>query len=109
MPGKIDRLFRNIEENVGSDIFATIKENCRETDIVTIMSELERTCEKKKIARIMKSCGQQCIPKSYISRAVSIYEESNDIEDFLCRLNPTRIGGGQLHLRDGKIIAIYDK
>ena len=73
------------------------------------MSELERTCEEEQVARIMQSCGRQCIPKSYLSRAIVIYKESADIEDFLSRLNTTRIGGGQLRLRDEKIIGIYDR
>jgi predicted hydrocarbon binding protein len=109
MPGKIDRIYRNIEESAGSDVSKTLRENCGETDIKAIMSELERTCDEETVARIMKSCGRQCIPKSYLSRAISIYKESDGIEDFLVNLNETRIGGGQLHLRDGKIIGIYDQ
>ena len=109
MPRKIDRIYRNIHENVDSDVYETLRENCGETDILAIMSELERTCEEEMIARIMKSCGRQCIPKSYISRAKSIFEKSGDIEDFLANLNEARIGGGRLHLRDGKIIGIYDQ
>ena len=109
MPSKIDRIFRNIKENVGVDVYTAIRENCKDTDIKSIVSEMDRACEKEKVVCIMKSCGKQCIPKSYVSRAISIYNESDGIEDFLHRLNPTRIGGGQLHLRDGKIIGIYDK
>lgn len=109
MAGKIDRIYRNLEENTDSNVGETLRENCGETDIKAIMSELVRTCDEETVARIMKSCGRQCIPKRYISQAKSIFEKSDDIEDFLANLNETRIGGGQLHLRDGKIIGIYDK
>jgi predicted hydrocarbon binding protein len=109
MPSKVDRIFRSIEENAGSDVYKTIREKDSTTNIKVLMSELERTCEEEIVARIMIPCGRQCIPKSYISRAKSIYEESDGIEDFLTKLNETRIGGGKLHLRDGKIIGIYDK
>ena len=61
------------------------------------------------VARIMKPCGRQCIPQIFITRAKTIYEESDSIEDFLSRLNKTRIGGGQLHLKDEKVVGIYDK
>lgn len=109
MPGKIDRIFRSIEENAGDNVCKAVKQNCDETDIKNILSEIGKTCDEQVVVRVMKSCGRQCIPKSYISRAISIYDGSDGIEDFLRRLNPTRIGGGQLHLRDGKIIGIYDK
>ena len=109
MPGKIDRLLRSVKENAGNDIHEIIRENCGETDIKGITSELVRTCEEEQVARIMKSCGRQCIPKSYLSRAKSIYEVADSIERFLNMLNKTRIGGGQLHLKDTKIIGIYDK
>jgi predicted hydrocarbon binding protein len=109
MPSKIDRIFQSIDENAGSDICAAIKENCGETDIKCILSELARICGEELVSRIMKPCGRQCIPKSYIARAKSIYEESAGIEDFLTKLNETRIGGGQLHLRDKEIIGIYDR
>jgi predicted hydrocarbon binding protein len=109
MPGKIDRIFRSLEENAGKDVCETVREKGSTANVQVLMSELERTFEEEMIARIMIPCGRQCIPKSYISRAKSIYEESADIENFLMKLNETRIGGGQLHLRGGKIIGIYDK
>jgi predicted hydrocarbon binding protein len=109
MPGKIDRILQSIEENAGRELYKTIREKNNITNIKVLMSELEKTCEEEMVARIMIPCGRQCIPKSYISRAKFIYKESDGIEDFLGRLNRTRIGGGQLHLRDKKIIGIYDK
>lgn len=106
---KIDRIFKSIDENAGHDTYKFVRENCSETDIKAIMTELARRYDEETVARIMKPCGRQCIPKVFISRAISIYNESDGIEDFLHRLNLTRIGGGQLHLRNGKIIGIYDK
>ena len=109
MVRKIDRIFRSIEENAGNDVYKAFKHNCDETDIRSILAEMEKTCDEEVIARIMESCGRQCIPKSYISRAKSLNDTTDNIEDFLEKLNETRIGGGQLHLRDGKIIGVYDK
>jgi predicted hydrocarbon binding protein len=109
MLSKIERIFRSIKENAGNEIYASIRDSCGETDISAIMSELGRICAEEMVSRIMKSCGRQCIPKSYISRAKSIFEKCDGIEDFLIKLNETRIGGGHLHLRDKNIIGIYDK
>ncbi len=109
MPSKIDRIFRSIDENAGNAICGIIRENCGETDIKRIMTELVRICNEEQVTRIMQSCGRQCIPKSYISRAKAIYEESDGMDEFLGKLNKMRIGGGQLHLRDGKIVGIYDR
>ncbi|HEY95868.1 MAG TPA: hypothetical protein G4O15_13130 [Dehalococcoidia bacterium] len=109
MPTKIERIFKSIDENAGSDIHKIVRKNCEETDVKGILSELERTCDEELVARIMKSCGRQCIPKSYITHTKTIYEKSDGIEDFLNELNKTRIGGGQLHLGNRKIIGIYDQ
>jgi predicted hydrocarbon binding protein len=109
MSSKINRIFRSIEENAGRDACETVRKIGGESDIKSIISVLEQTCEEETVARIMIPCGRQCIPKSYISRANTLYTVSTDIEDFLTKLNETRIGGGRLHLRDGKIIGIYDK
>ena len=109
MTTRIDRIFRSIEENAGDDISEVIRDKSGITDIKSIMSELQKTCEEDIIARTMKHCGRQCIPKSYITRAKTIYGESDSMDDFLEKLNETRIGGGQLHLKDGKLIGIYDK
>ena len=47
MPSKIDRIYRNVHENVDGDVYETLRENCGETDIIKLMSELERTCEEE--------------------------------------------------------------
>jgi len=109
MPNRIQRILESIKANAGNDVYQRVRENCGETDLKAIISELEKTCGAEVVARVMKPCGRQCIPGSFIARAKSIYAGAAGIEDFLRLLNETRIGGGKLHIRDDKIIGIYEK
>ena len=109
MPNRIERILESTNRNAGIDIYKKVKERCGDSDVKAIIAELENACEEAVVAQVMKPCGKQCIPESFIARAKSIYAETNSIEDFLNLLNETRIGGGKLHTKDDKIIGIYEK
>lgn len=109
MSNRIERILKSIRDNAGIDIHKRVIEACGESDVKAILDQLESTCEETIVAQIMTPCGRQCIPESYIKRAKTIYSKAESIEDFLDLLNGTRIGGGNLHIKDGKIIGTYDK
>jgi predicted ArsR family transcriptional regulator len=58
--------------------------------------------------RVMRTCGHQCTSTSLVERARKLHSLSTSIDEFLRLLNEEHIGGGQLHLRDGKIIGVYN-
>jgi len=109
MASRIDRIIQSIKSNAGNEVYEKVQKACEEKDLKAILARLEDACEESTVAQILIPCGKQCIPQSFITRAKSVYAESENIEDFLARLNETRIGGGKLHIRGGKIIGIYEK
>ena len=109
MPREVERILESIRANAGTDVYKSVTKAGGEADIKAVLSELENTCGAEVVARVMKPCGYQCIPNSFITRAKAIYAESESFEGFLSRLNETRIGGGKLHLKDGKLIGIYEQ
>jgi predicted hydrocarbon binding protein len=109
MANRIQRILNSIKENAGNEIYEVIIQTHGESDVKAILAGLEDACGEAIVAKVMKPCGRQCIPDNFIARAKSIYEEAESVDDFLNLLNKTRIGGGKLHIRDGKIIGIYDK
>jgi predicted hydrocarbon binding protein len=106
---RIDRIINNIKLHAGTDIYREVKKTRGTRDVKAIVSELGKVSGTAAVAGVMRACGRQCIPNSYIIRARSIYEDSDNLEDFLTGLNKLRIGGGKLHTREGKIIGIYEQ
>ena len=76
MPSRVERILESIRTNAGDDVYERIKETCEESDIKAIISELENTCGAEGVTRVMKPCGQQCIPQSFIKRAKAFFAES---------------------------------
>lgn len=67
-------------------------------------------CAKKKNVSVedtMRKCGGNCLEQSIIDTAKDIYGKAADMEDFLAELNKTGIGGGNLRIDNGKVIAAY--
>lgn len=56
---------------------------------------------------VMRKCGGSCLTKEVIDLAKNIYEKSDDISQFLAGMNDIGIGGKNLHIENGKVIAIY--
>jgi len=108
MATRVERILNSIRLYAGAETYQTVKTTCGK-DVQAILAMLEENTRVDVIVNIMHTCGQQCIPHSYIDRAKYIFTDSNTIEDFLHGLNIRRIGGGKLHLRDGKLIGIYEQ
>jgi len=51
--------------------------------ICQLIAELDENIDKKTLAKILEQCGRQCQSQSFIKKARSIYEKSNDMNDFL--------------------------
>lgn len=55
----------------------------------------------------MRKCGDNCLGIEAIELAKNIYEKSSTIDEFLAGMNDMGIGGGNLHIENNKVIAIY--
>lgn len=56
---------------------------------------------------VMQKCGGGCLGKETVEIVKGIYVKSANVEQFLTELNEIGIGGGNLHIENGKIIAVY--
>ena len=88
MATRVERILNSIRLYAGAETYQTVKTTCGK-DVQAILAMLEENTR--------------------IDRAKYIFTDSNTIEDFLHGLNIRRIGGGKLHLRDGKLIGIYEQ
>ncbi|MGN0664996.1 MAG: DUF6144 family protein [Huintestinicola sp.] len=61
------------------------------------------------ITDTMRKCGGCCLSANAVKTAKKLYAGSESIEEFLTMLNDADIGGKNLHLSDGRIIAVYKK
>ena len=57
----------------------------------------------------MHKCGGCCLSSNAIKKAKKLYEKAENLSDFLVAINEADIGGKNLHISDGKIIAKYKK
>ncbi len=109
MSNRVERILESIKTNAGKDIFERVKNTFGETDVKAILAEIEKAFGAEGVARVMKPCGYQCISGNVIKRAKALYEASKNLDDFLRMMNEKRIGGGKLHIKDEKIIGIYER
>ena len=120
MANKIHRVLESIKTNAGNEVYQSIIFACGTLDekvtrgkqsdyLKCMLNELEKTCRAEVVINVMKPCGYQCISDNIIARARALYVKSSNLEDFMRLLNEQRIGGGKLHINDGKIIGIYEK
>lgn len=56
---------------------------------------------------VMAKCGGNCLAQEIIDLAKDLYEKSGDIHTFLAGMNDLGIGGKNLHVKNGKVIATY--
>lgn len=77
--------------------------------IKTLIERMDKALSGEACARIMESCGRQCIPEHIISEAVKAHAQSEDIDDFLAKLNELQINGGNLTRKGNTIQVRYGK
>jgi predicted hydrocarbon binding protein len=58
---------------------------------------------------VMESCGQRCIGQSVLEKARICYDDAQDIDEFLRKLNSTHIGGGNIRRESYLIFASYER
>ena len=111
---KAKRVIESMDEKVASKIceeIGTIDDNATPLRQARYINEILKTSENMKICLkdTMRKCGGCCLSTNAIKTAKKLYAKSNDIMQFLNYLNDADIGGRNLHICDGKIIAIYKK
>lgn len=120
MANRIERVLKNIHDNCGNDIYNELVAKVgmigeKPTPIKqakymkSLLDEFSSNYGIETTEKVMRPCGYQCISKKTIKTAKLLYEKSDNTEEFLKLLNDNRIGGGYLHIKDNKIIGIYDK
>lgn len=119
LANKVERILESIKTNIGTDFYNNIIADCGVPDmkatpgkqakyVKKILDRINETHGEEAAEKVMKPCGYQCISASAIETAKKLYEKSSSIDNFLQLLNERHIGGGQLHIRDGKIIGVYN-
>ena len=95
-----------IETEIGE-----IAENATPLKQARYINDTLNAAEKMNICMTdtMRKCGGCCLSANAIKIAKKLYAKSEDLPDFLERLNAADLGGKNLHMSGDKIIAVYKK
>jgi predicted hydrocarbon binding protein len=74
--------------------------------ITRLIAGLDEHVDEKTRAAILEQCGRQCQTASFIKKAKTIYEKSNNIDDFLRRFEQVY---KHLHREGNKVYIVYPK
>jgi predicted hydrocarbon binding protein len=114
MPFKVHRFESSLANHVDSAVrdrlmaacegYNTFKSPAETAEwIGGLMDRLEDEVGERVAKEIMVDCGRQCIARSVLKRAHGLWQEAEDIDDFLDKLNQAHIGGGHLR-REGNVV-----
>lgn len=111
---KAKRIIENMDKENAEAIcsqIGTISENATPLKQARYINDILNAAEKKDICMTdtMRKCGGSCLSANAVKIAKRLYAKSNNIEEFLNRLNEADIGGKNLHISGDKIIAVYKK
>ena len=111
---KAKRIIDNMNrENAAaiSSVIGTIDENATPLKQARYINDILNTAENMNICmtNTMRKCGGCCLSANAVRIAKKLYAKSDNITEFLNLLNEADIGGRNLHISDGKIIAVYKK
>ena len=111
---KAKRIIDNMDKENAAVIcsqIGTIDEKATPLKQSRYINDILNTTEKMNICMTdtMRKCGGCCLSANAIKIAKKLYAKSSDITEFLNLLNEADIGGKNLHVSDGKIIAVYEK
>lgn len=111
---KAKRIIDNMDrENAAaiSSVIGTIDENATPLKQARYINDILNTAENMNICmtNTMRKCGGCCLSANAVKIAKKLYAKSDNITEFLNLLNEADIGGRNLHISDGKIIAVYKK
>lgn len=109
---KAIRILENMTSNEREKICTALGDISDNADLgrqAQYINELLNFAETNEIPMqsTMRKCGGNCLTKDVIELAKKIYEQSSTIDEFLTGMNESGIGGGNLHIKNNKIIAIY--
>jgi predicted hydrocarbon binding protein len=74
--------------------------------VCTLMSGLDEQVDKEKLVKVLEQCGRQCQSQSLIKKARRIYEQSDDVNDFLDKFGKIY---KHLHRKGESIYIVYPK
>jgi len=74
--------------------------------ICQLIAGLDEHVDKETLAKVLEQCGRQCQSQSFIKKARSIYEKSNDMNDFLDKFGKVY---KHLHREGDNIYIVYPK
>lgn len=109
---KARRILENMASNEKEKILTTlgtIADNANLAEQAQYINELLNFVETNEIPMqdAMRKCGCNCLAKDAVELAKKIYENSSTIDEFLSGMNESGMGGGNLHMKNKKIIATY--
>ena len=90
-----------------TDVFEQVREAENAIDLKEIITGLMHTCGPAVTVRVMKQCGRQCVHDQTVARAKAFYAKADNLEEFVTMLNAAGIGGRDLHVRQGAIVAVF--
>ncbi|MDD2649413.1 MAG: hypothetical protein PHI27_13030 [Eubacteriales bacterium] len=121
MANKAQRVFESIRLNCPESVFRRVTEDIDElSDTLTpaaqkriireLLTRLEAECGSDACARVMRPCGYNCLSARIINEGRKKWlQAAGDIPAFLLSLNESGIGGGNMRLENGSIIAEYSR
>lgn len=74
--------------------------------IESLMANMDAEVDEETRVKILENCGRSCIPTSFLKKARSCQEKSEDLDDFLERLGKI---WNHLKREGGDIYVKYDK
>jgi len=74
--------------------------------IKTLTESLDKELDEKTRAKILESCGRNCIPRSFVQKAQACRKNAEDVDDFLDRLGKI---WGNLKREGNDVYVVYKK
>lgn len=124
-PSKLDRVLSEMQSVCSAEEYRSLLENyplpaasdekkpspaVQGRAIRAYLKEFTQLYGPDTARQVMRPCGHHCISAATIRTAKKLYRQSEgNWEVFLRLLNESHIGGGELHMEDGKLIAIYHR
>jgi predicted hydrocarbon binding protein len=104
-----DSVYRRVCEDF-SELSDTLTTAAQRRIVKELLTRLEAECGSDACARVMRPCGYNCLAASTISEGRKKWAlAAGDLPTFLLALNESGIGGGNMHMENGSIIAVYSK
>jgi len=74
--------------------------------VCNLMAGLDEHVDEETLAKVLEQCGRQCQSQSLIKKARRIYEQSQDVNDFLNRFGKVY---KHLHREGNGVYIVYPK